>query len=71
MTGRFRAQLGDILVTTVILAVGIVGLIMTMDFPDRAAMWSSWIMRLLVLCSGAHLGIILWKLRSASKGGAS
>ena len=71
MTDRFRAKLGDILVTTTIIAVGITGLIMTMDFPDRAAMWASWIMRLLVLCAGAHLGIILWKLRSADKGDAS
>lgn len=71
MTGRFRAQLGDILVSTVILAVGIIGLIMTMDFPDRAAMWSSWIMRLLILCAGAHLCIIFWKLRAADKDDAS
>lgn len=71
MTDRFRAQLGDILVSSVILAVGIIGLIMTMDFPDRAAMWASWIMRLLILCTAAHLGIIFWKLRSADKGDAS
>ncbi|MBL4726496.1 MAG: hypothetical protein JKY83_07460 [Rhizobiaceae bacterium] len=71
MTDRFRAQLGDILVSTVILAVGIIGLIMTMDFPDRAAMWSSWIMKLLILCAGTHLSIIFWKLRSANKDDAS
>lgn len=71
MTDRFRAQLGDILVSTVILVVGIVGLIITMDFPDRAAMWSSWIMKLLILCAGVHLCIIFWKLRSTNKDDAS
>lgn len=71
MTVGLRARLGDILVSAVIVGVGITGLIMTMDFPERAAMWSSWIMKLLILTAGSHLAMTLWKLRSKPEGSHS
>lgn len=66
MTARFRARLGDIVISSVVVLVGIAGLIKTMDYPERAAMWPSWIMQLMILCAGIHLVIVLWQVRAGA-----
>lgn len=64
MAVRPRAWLGDILVSTTILAAGVAGLLKSLEFPKGAAMWAIWVMALLVLCTALYILTSLWRYRA-------
>ncbi len=71
MAVRQFARPGDILISIILICVGIAGLYMIQDFPDRAAMWPSWIMMLLIFFPALHLLVDFWKRRATGNSGAN
>jgi hypothetical protein len=56
---RIRENPADFIVTSAILLLGIVGLVMALQFPERAGSWPRAIMVMLILGAGLYMAMFL------------